>query len=297
MRMVEAAYVNEAGSRGHRGDGLERREAVGDLGLMKYQTTERCAAPSTTPWTSTAAAPSATGRQIICNRPIRWSRWRITVEGANILTRTLITFAQGALRSHPYLYQEIQACQDSDSQRGLAAFERAFLDHVSFSVSNTFGAFFHNITGGQFATAPTGARQRAAGTGSSGARSRSFAFVADLTVALLGGGAEDQAEADRAHGRRTLRALPTRVRVKRFEDDGKPDERSRHRRAGCGRTGCYRFQEALRGGDRQFPGHVGAQSHACRRLPAGRTLSAGARPARSSGRRARARARASCATG
>ncbi len=40
----------------------------------------------------------------------------ITVEGANILTRTLITFAQGALRSHPYLYREIQAAQNPDAR-------------------------------------------------------------------------------------------------------------------------------------------------------------------------------------
>ena len=54
----------------------------------------------------------------------------ITVEGANILTRSLITFAQGALRSHPYLYKEIQACQDPDEERGLDAFDAAFCDHV-----------------------------------------------------------------------------------------------------------------------------------------------------------------------
>ena len=47
----------------------------------------------------------------------------ITVEGANILTRSLITFAQGALRAHPYLYSEIEAAQDTDAQRGLAAFD------------------------------------------------------------------------------------------------------------------------------------------------------------------------------
>src|ERR1700741_5511231 len=73
----------------------------------------------------------------------------ITVEGANILTRSLITFAQGALRSHPYLYKEIQAAQDADEERGLAAFERAFSDHVSFTVSNLSGALFHNLTLGR----------------------------------------------------------------------------------------------------------------------------------------------------
>ena len=42
----------------------------------------------------------------------------ITVEGANILTRSLITFAQGALRAHPYLYKEVVAVQEKDSAKG-----------------------------------------------------------------------------------------------------------------------------------------------------------------------------------
>ena len=54
----------------------------------------------------------------------------ITVEGANILTRTLITFAQGALRSHPYLFTEIEALQNNDQSAATALFERAFDDHV-----------------------------------------------------------------------------------------------------------------------------------------------------------------------
>ncbi|MCX7669862.1 MAG: DUF1974 domain-containing protein, partial [Anaerolineae bacterium] len=81
----------------------------------------------------------------------------ITVEGANILTRTLITFAQGALRSHPYLYQEIQACQNADRKAGLAAFEKAFGGHVAFSLSNLTGALFHNLTGGLFGRVPDNA--------------------------------------------------------------------------------------------------------------------------------------------
>ena len=64
----------------------------------------------------------------------------ITVEGANILTRSLIAFAQGALRCHPWLYAEIQALQDEDEERGLAAFETAFRGHVASGVANVFGA-------------------------------------------------------------------------------------------------------------------------------------------------------------
>jgi acyl-CoA dehydrogenase len=111
----------------------------------------------------------------------------ITVEGANILTRTLITFAQGALRSHPYLFKEIQSVQDPDSERGQEAFEAAFGDHIAFSVSNATGAFFHNLTGGSFVPAPEQPDEMAHWYRQLGRASRSFAFVADLTVAALGG--------------------------------------------------------------------------------------------------------------
>src|SRR4026207_2534387 len=78
----------------------------------------------------------------------------ITVEGANILTRTLITFAQGALRSHPYLFTEIEALQDTDKQRGFEIFAEMFDNHVAFTVSNAAGALFHNLTFGPLASAP-----------------------------------------------------------------------------------------------------------------------------------------------
>src|SRR5437899_7110025 len=101
------------------------------------------------------------GRRAVCDGPNNYlqSAYQmmpvgITVEGANILTRSLITFAQGALRSHPYLYREIQACQDVDEERGLEAFDLAFRNHVASALSNAFGAFFHNVTFGLFGTVP-----------------------------------------------------------------------------------------------------------------------------------------------
>ncbi len=66
----------------------------------------------------------------------------ITVEGANILTRSLITFAQGVLRAHPYLYKEIEAVQNPDRKAGLKAFDKAFRGHVGFMCANIDGQPF-----------------------------------------------------------------------------------------------------------------------------------------------------------
>jgi acyl-CoA dehydrogenase len=78
----------------------------------------------------------------------------ITVEGANILTRNLIIYGQGAIRCHPYLLKEIQAAGDADPARAAAAFDRAFFAHVSFGLSNAARSLWYGLTGARFAPAP-----------------------------------------------------------------------------------------------------------------------------------------------
>jgi acyl-CoA dehydrogenase len=176
----------------------------------------------------------------------------ITVEGANILTRSLITFAQGALRSHPYLYQEIQACQDADAERGLALFDAAFCNHVSFSLSNTFGAFFHNITFGVFGHVPEKAYGTAEWYRQLWRASRNFAFVADLTVAVLGGGLKTKQKLTGRLADALSELYLLCCVLKRYEDDGKPAN-DRHIVALAAQNGLYHFQEALRGTIDNFP--------------------------------------------
>ena len=147
----------------------------------------------------------------------------ITVEGANILTRTLITFAQGALRAHPYLYAEIAAAQDRDRARGIAAFDTAFSGHVSFMLRNIVGSFVHAMSFGRFAPSPV--RHEMARWYRQLARyAQSFALVGDWTVAFLGG---DLKRKQRLSGRMAdilsdLYLLS--ATLKRYEDDGRPAE-------------------------------------------------------------------------
>jgi acyl-CoA dehydrogenase len=110
----------------------------------------------------------------------------ITVEGANILTRSLITFAQGALRAHPYLYAEIEAAQDKDRRRGIATFDAAFGGHLGFMLRNMTGSFLHALTGGRFAATPVD-HEMARWYRQLARYSQSFALVGDWTVVFLGG--------------------------------------------------------------------------------------------------------------
>jgi len=251
-RMVENAYVIEA-ARAVTAAMVSRGEKPSVLSaIMKYQTTDRMRR-------SLNDAMDLHGGRAICDGPSNYlqSAYQmmpvaITVEGANILTRTLITFAQGALRSHPYLYREIAACQDQDPQRGLAAFEAAFSGHVAFSLANLCGAMFHNLTFGVFGRVPDKAYGTAEWYRQLWRAARNFAFVADLTVAVLGGALKTKQKLSGRLADALSELYFLACVIKRYEDDAKPAN-DRHIVALCARNGLYRFQEALRAAIDNFP--------------------------------------------
>ena len=251
-RMVENAYVIEA-ARGVTASMVSRGEKPSVISaIMKYQTTERLRR-------SLNDAMDLHGGKAVCDGPSNYvqSAYQampvgITVEGANILTRSLITFAQGALRSHPYLYKEIQACQDVDEERGLTAFDKAFTGHVAFALSNVFGAFFHNITFGYFGHVPEKAYGTAEWYRQLWRASRNFALVADLTVAVLGGGLKTRQKITGRLADALSELYMLSCVLKRYEDDGKPAN-DRHIVAFAAHNALFRFQESLRGSIDNFP--------------------------------------------
>ncbi|MFN3596938.1 MAG: acyl-CoA dehydrogenase [Rubricoccaceae bacterium] len=106
----------------------------------------------------------------------------ITVEGANILTRTLMIFGQGAIRCHPYALKEIEALEAGD----LDGFDRAFWGHIAHVLGNTGRAKLHSLTRGYLAPAPVDGPTRRDWQKLAWA-SASFAFLADLAMGTLGG--------------------------------------------------------------------------------------------------------------
>ena len=220
--------------------------------LMKYQSTERLRQ-------AVNDAMDLHGGRGICDGPSNYlqSAYQmvpvgITVEGANILTRSLITFAQGALRAHPFLYAEIQAAQSDDRSAGLDQFDKAFAGHVGFTVSNVFGALFHNLTGGLFGRLPSEAAGNAMWYRQLSRGSRNFALVADLTVALLGGGLKVKQKLTGRLSDALSELYFVACALKRFEDDGRPAD-DRAVVALVAQNGLYRFQQALRGTIDNFP--------------------------------------------
>ena len=78
----------------------------------------------------------------------------ITVEGANILTRNMIIYGQGAIRCHPFVLAELQAAQLTDEGAAVTAFDKALFGHIGFAISNFFRTFWLSLTGGAFSHAP-----------------------------------------------------------------------------------------------------------------------------------------------
>jgi len=252
VRIIETAYVNEA-ARAMTAAMVARGEKPSVISaLMKYQTTEKMRR-------AVNDAMDIHGGRGICDGPSNYlqSAYQmvpvgITVEGANILTRTLITFAQGALRSHPYLYKEVQAAQNPDRERGLDAFENAFNNHIAFSLSNATGAFVHNVTGGALASSPDGVHRMSHWYRQLARASRSFAFVADLTVALLGGGLKTKQKITGRMADALSELYMLSATLKRYEDDGRP-EGDEHIVELSAKNALHRFQEAMSGVVNNFP--------------------------------------------
>lgn len=110
----------------------------------------------------------------------------ITVEGANILTRNLMIFGQGATRCHPYVLKELEAAANPDSEAGLKQFDELLLKHVGFALGNTFGALFQGLTGGLLNSSPV-AGETAQYYKQLTRMSNGLALSADFSMLMLGG--------------------------------------------------------------------------------------------------------------
>ncbi|MCB1754381.1 MAG: acyl-CoA dehydrogenase [Gammaproteobacteria bacterium] len=145
----------------------------------------------------------------------------ITVEGANILTRSMIIFGQGAMRCHPYLVQEIEAASIEDRRQALDEFDGALMKHISYAVGNGARALFHGITRGRFASSPIDG-DMAKYYRRLARMSAAYAFLADSALLFLGGGLKRR---EKLSGRfadgLTYMYICSAV-LKRYEDTGRP---------------------------------------------------------------------------
>jgi acyl-CoA dehydrogenase len=147
----------------------------------------------------------------------------ITVEGANILTRNLIVFGQGAIRAHPYLLQEMNALGEPDRDKGLTAFDTAFWKHVGHSFATMFRAWGRSWSFGLFAPAPD------AGDATEFYRqlsrySSAFALCADMALLTLGGALKRKEMLSARFGDILSELYLLSAALKRWQDEGRQKE-------------------------------------------------------------------------
>lgn len=143
----------------------------------------------------------------------------ITVEGANILTRTLMIFGQGAIRSHPYIYNEIQGLMNKD----LKTFDVAFTNHVGHTIRNKVRALMLTLTRGRLASSPVGGYSAKYWRKLAWA-SASFAFLSDVALIGLGGALKRKEKITGRFADIFSWLYLAAATLRRFEADGRPKE-------------------------------------------------------------------------
>ncbi|MGN6454557.1 MAG: acyl-CoA dehydrogenase, partial [Steroidobacteraceae bacterium] len=196
----------------------------------------------------------------------------ITVEGANLLTRNLIIFGQGALRCHPFVLREMNAARNPDRAAGVDEFDRALFGHIGFTLSNAVRSFIMALTHARFTRAPV-----------QGATARyyqhvvrfsaSFAFAVDVAMLALGGYLKKKERLSARLGDVLSCLYLASMVLKHHENEGRQLEDLPVVEWAC-RTLLYDAQEQLHGFLRNFPNPLLAGLMRVLIFPRGRVYSA-----------------------
>ncbi|MFK3873033.1 acyl-CoA dehydrogenase [Pseudoalteromonas rhizosphaerae] len=144
----------------------------------------------------------------------------ITVEGANILTRNLMIFGQGATRCHPFVLKEMEAAAMEDDDLALKEFDSLLLQHILFAATNASMAFIHGLTRSYFAKSPV-CGETASYYKQLGRMSRGLAFSTDVAMLVLGGELKRKEMISARLGDVLSHLYLASCVLKRFEDEGR----------------------------------------------------------------------------
>ena len=148
----------------------------------------------------------------------------ITVEGANILTRSMIIFGQGAIRSHPWVLKEFQAVADEDQEKALHSFDHALLGHAGYMVANIARTLLLGLTRGRFSKTPAEATVERVYYQRLNWMSAAFALCADVSMMTLGGALKRKERLSARLGDLLSELYLSSAVLKRFHDEGRMDD-------------------------------------------------------------------------
>jgi acyl-CoA dehydrogenase len=179
----------------------------------------------------------------------------ITVEGANILTRSLIIFGQGVIRCHPFVLNEMRAMGEPDPARALAAFDRQMGGHLAYGLANAARSWFHGLTRNRLVRAPGGPAHRYYQAVSR--YSAAFALTSDVALATLGGALKRKEKLSGRMADVLSHLYLMSAALKQFEDRGRPAGDLPLLRWSC-ETSLLKLQEAFDGVLRNLPNRPAA---------------------------------------
>src|SRR2546421_888408 len=190
--------------------------------IAKYHMTERAR-------TCVNDAMDIHGGKGICLGPNNWlgrgyqmTPIAITVEGANILTRTLIIFGQGAIRAHPYVLREMRAAKEMSGVEASREFDDALTSHIGHVIRNGVRAFVYGLTFASFAPVPRSASPEIAHYYRHVSRlSAAFAFLADVSMLAMGGALKRKEKISGRLGDVLSMMYLVSATLKRYEDMGR----------------------------------------------------------------------------
>jgi acyl-CoA dehydrogenase len=195
----------------------------------------------------------------------------ITVEGANILTRNLIIFGQGAIRCHPFVRAEMDAARDPDREAGLTAFDQQLFKHLGYALSNAARSLVMAVTLARFTDVPdTGPTRRY--YQHINRYSASFALITDAAMFTLGGELKRRELISARLGDILSYLYLASMVLKHYQDQGEPAEDLPLVEWSC-RTLLYKTQEQFHGLLRNFPNRWVAALSRFFIFPRGRTYS------------------------
>ncbi len=271
-RMAAHTYIMDAARSVTTGaiDGGEKPSVP--AGILKYHVTELGRITANDAMDVQGGKGIMLGPKNYIGRPYQMVPVSITVEGANILTRSLIIFGQGAMRCHPFVLKEMNAAQDPDHVKGLRDFDIAFFGHIGFTISNAVRSFFGAVTLSRIVRSPV-----------SGPTTRfyehinrfsaSFAFATDVAMLSLGGYLKKKENLSARLGDVLSAMYLASMVLKHFENQGRPEADLPIVEHAC-RTLLYQAQEQLHSFLRNFPVRWLAGLMRVFIFPRGRTYSA-----------------------
>jgi len=168
----------------------------------------------------------------------------ITVEGANIMTRNLMIFGQGAIRCHPYVLKEMQAARINDARERIERFDSLLFAHVGYSISNAVRSLVLGLSFGKFSIVPHD-RKTAKYYKKLSRYSAALAFVSDVAMLTLGGKLKQKEHISARLGDVLSHLYICSAMLKRFESQGRPAA-DQAILAWAFHNAIYRIQLALR---------------------------------------------------